>query len=91
MAEDKKYNEKITDEDKNMLGDKSGNLRNDSGDDQVLKNRKKTVDFEGKDLDMPGRKLPENKSKKTLKDEENQLYSLGGENHKDLEDDKDSG
>ena len=89
MAADKKYNERIKDDDKKILGDKSGNLRNDSGDDQVLKNRKNPIDFEGKDLDMPGRKLPENKSKKRLKDEENQLYSLGGENHEDLEDDID--
>lgn len=89
MAADKKYNEKITNEDKKILGDKSGNLRNDSGDDKFLKNRKKPIDFEGKDLDVPGRKLPENKSEKTLKDEENQLYSLGGENHEDLEDDAD--
>lgn len=85
MTKNKKYNENITDEDKKTLGDTSGNLRNDSGDDQMLKKRKKPVDFEGKDLDIPGRKLPKDKTKKTLKDEENQLYSLGGENHDDLE------
>lgn len=87
MTKNKKYNENITDEDKKAIGDKSGNLRNDSGDDQLLKNRKRPVDFEGKDLDIPGRKLPNDKTRKRLKDEENQLYSLGGENHKDLEQD----
>jgi hypothetical protein len=86
---DKKYNAEITKEDKKALGDKSGNLRNDGGDDSLLKNRKKPVDFEGKDLDVPGRKLPENKTKKKLKDEENQLYSLGGDEHEDLEEDTD--
>lgn len=87
MTKNKKYNENITEEDKKILGDKSGNLRNDSSDDQLLKNRKKPVDFEGKDLDIPGRKLPKNKTKKILKDEENQHYSLGGDNHDDLEKD----
>ena len=75
----KMYNSKITKEEKEVLGDKSGNLRNDEGDDQILKKRKKKVDFVGEDLDVPGRKLPKNKTNKTLKDEENQLYSLGNE------------
>ncbi len=73
--EKKSYNPEITKKDKNLIGSKTENLRSDSGDDQLLENRKKPVDFEGKDLDVPGRTLPENRRKKELKDEENQLYS----------------
>jgi len=78
MSDNKKqtsYNSKITKEDKELLGDKRGNLETDGGDDQQLRNRTKKVDFEGKDLDVPGRKLPEDRNRKQLKDEENQLYS----------------
>ena len=84
------YNSKITKADKEMLGDKAGNLRNDGGDDRILKKRKNEVDFAGEDLDVPGRKLPKNKTKKTLKDEENQLYSLGDEENENLEQDYNS-
>jgi hypothetical protein len=68
-------NPKITKENQNNLGDKKRNLRSDGGDDEQLKNRKRPVDFEGKDLDVPGRTLPEDRSNQKLKDEENQLYS----------------
>ncbi|MBK5209671.1 MAG: hypothetical protein JJE44_09230 [Flavobacteriaceae bacterium] len=84
MDKSKKYNEEVTKEDKAALSDKSGNLRNDQGDDRILKRRKRKVDFEGKDLDIPGRKLPVNRTKKIIKDEENQLYSLGNEDNEDL-------
>ena len=55
MKEDtKKYNSEITKEDLQALGDKAGNLRNDNGDDELLKN-KVTADFSGNDLDVfPG-------------------------------------
>lgn len=80
------YNSDITQHDKDILGDKHENLRRDGGDDQQLIDRKKQVDFEGEDLDVPGRTLPEDRTKKTLKDEENQLYSQGGESdNNDLE------
>ena len=58
-----------------MLGDKSGNLESDGGDDEQLKHRNKPFDFEGKDLDIPGRKLKDDREQEELKDEENQLYS----------------
>lgn len=82
--ENTKYNSDITKEDLQALGDKSGNLRNDNFDDELLKNKVNT-DFTGKDLDVPGRKLPKDKTKKTLKDEENQLYSFGSEQNENLE------
>ncbi|WP_047546426.1 hypothetical protein [Psychroserpens sp. Hel_I_66] len=79
------YNPEITKEDKKALGDKAGNLKTDLTDDELLKNREKPVDFTGKDLDVPGRDLPKNRTKLNLKDEENQLYSQGGESNEDLE------
>ena len=78
MSNDKKnngYNPNISKEEKKELGEKIENLRSDGGDDEQLKHRQRPVDFEGKDLDVPGRTLPEDRDKKELKDEENQLYS----------------
>jgi hypothetical protein len=69
----------ITKEDLLALGNKIQNLRSDDGDDAALVDRAEEVDFEGKDLDVPGRTLPDDKKNKSLKDEENQLYSQGGE------------
>lgn len=85
MKTDKKntnYNPNITKEDKDILGDRRGNLRTDGGEDEQLKHRKKPVDFEGEDLDVPGRTLPEDRKKK-LKDEENQLYSGDNDDNND--------
>lgn len=56
-AKENIYNSDITKEDLNTLGDKKGNLRNDAGDDRLLKDREKNVDFTGKELDVPNRKL----------------------------------
>ncbi len=78
------YNSEITKEDLQALGDKAGNLRNDNGDDELLKN-KVTKDFSGSDLDIPGRKTRKDVTKKNLKDEENQLYSIGSDDNDNLE------
>lgn len=69
------YNPNLTEEDKDLLGERKGNLRSDGGEDEQLKHRKRPVDFEGTDLDIPGRTLPEERNRGQLKDEENQLYS----------------
>lgn len=58
------------------------------GDDAVLGDRVYPVDFAGKDLDVPGSELDDRDELKGDEDEENNLYSLGGENHEDLEDDR---
>lgn len=79
------YNPNITESDEQILGDRSGNLRSDAFDDESLKNREEPVDFAGEDLDIPGRELPSQKTKKTFKDEENQLYSLGTAHNENLE------
>lgn len=83
--ENKKYNSDVTQEDLNALGAKKEHLRSDQGADQPLKDRERDVDFAGKDLDVPGRDLPSQKTKKTLKDEENQLYGQGGPGNDGLE------
>ncbi|WP_291960776.1 hypothetical protein [Maribacter sp.] len=79
------YNPDITNEDLQALGEKVKNIRTDNGDDSQLNSRDQKVDFAGKDLDVPGRSLPQNKKVNTLKDEENQLYSLGGAENENLE------
>ena len=92
MSKDKKkqkYNSDVTKEDLQALGDKKNHLRTDGGDDKILQNREKPVDFEAKNLDVPGRKVPINKKGKTPKDEENKHYSLGSDHNADLERDSD--
>ncbi|MEM5566164.1 hypothetical protein WNY78_13675 [Psychroserpens sp. AS72] len=79
------YNPEITEDDKKALGDKTGNLKTELSEDDILKNRERPADFTGKNLDIPGRTLPKNRSNSELKDEENQLYSQGGESNESLE------
>lgn len=83
------YDSDITQEDLNALGTRIKNTRTDLGDDQQLNKRKRDVDFAGSGLDVPGRNLPNNKTSKTVKDEENQLYSQGGSGNEDLERNRD--
>lgn len=78
------YNPDITEHDKDILN--QDNIHGDGGDDQQLKERKKPVDFTGKNLDIPG----SNEAKKGngpagLNDEENKLHSQGGESKNNLE------
>lgn len=47
-----------------------------------------TDDVSGSDLDVPGTELDDAQELLGSEDEENNAYSLGGENHKDLEEDK---
>lgn len=61
---------------------------NFEGDDAVLGDRAHPVDFAGKDLDVPGSELDDRDELRGDEDEENNLYSLGGENHEDLEEDR---
>ncbi|WP_046755683.1 hypothetical protein [Kordia jejudonensis] len=79
------YNSDITKDDLQALRDRTENVRSDGGDDRMLKDREKAVDFAGKDLDVPGRALSDTKKPSMLKDEENQLYSQGGDGNEDLE------
>lgn len=61
------------------------NIHGDGGDDQQLRERQKDVDFSGEDLDVPKPDSTKKKSGKELKDEENHLYSEGGERNENLE------
>jgi hypothetical protein len=58
------------------------------GDDAVLEGRAYPVDFTGQDLDVPGTELDDARELVGNEDEENNIYSLGGENHEDLEEDR---
>lgn len=78
------YNPNITEHDKDILS--QNNIHGDGGDDQQLRDRIKKVDFAGKDLDVPGRKQAK-KSKTGFRDEENQLFSQGGDDKDNLEED----
>lgn len=45
-------------------------------------------DLTGSDLDIPGAELDDEQENIGSEDEENNYYSLGGDNHEDLEEDK---
>jgi hypothetical protein len=45
-------------------------------------------DFSGSDLDIPGSELDDTFENAGIDDEENNYYSLGGDDHNDLEEDK---
>jgi len=78
------YNSNLTEHDKDIL--RQSNVHGDGGDDQQLRDRKKDVDFAGSDLDVPGREIAKKgHGPKGLKDEENGLYSQGGDSKDNLE------
>lgn len=75
----------VTEEDLQALGPKD--LSMDMGEDEQLKNRVWPVDFQGGDLDVPGSEDDDAREEVGAEDEENNPYSLGGDNHEDLEED----
>lgn len=75
----------LTDDDLKALGDE--NLNMDGGDDEQLRNRPFKTDFAGEDLDIPGSEDDDDMEDIGSEDEENNLYSIGGDNHDDLEED----
>lgn len=79
------YNSDVTEREKELLD--TENVHQDGGDDEILRDRKREADFEGKDLDIPGSdNAKKNHGPRGLKDEENDVYSQGGNNN-DLEED----
>jgi len=79
------YNSEITPQERERLNQE--NVHTDGGDDENLRKRKRKPDFEGKDLDVPySDKAKKNRGPNGLKDEENGMYSQGGNNN-DLEED----
>ncbi|WP_124980528.1 hypothetical protein [Nonlabens xiamenensis] len=85
MKKDKKYQSDVTEQDKEILGDRSGNLRNDGGDDRLLKHREEETDFAAEGLDIASRANSATKNPNPIKDEENKHYSVSGERHQNLE------
>jgi len=73
-------------EDMIALGPKD--LSMDGGDDELLAHRDMPVDFTGNDLDIPGTELDDESESVGSEDEENNSYSLGGDDHNDLEESK---
>jgi hypothetical protein len=75
----------LNDDDLEALGDP--NLSMDGGDDEQLKQRTHAADFSGEDLDVPGSEDDDTMEEIGSEDEENNIYSIGGDNHEDLEED----
>ena len=72
----------VTQEDLQALGPKDLSL--DMGEDEeLLKNRVWPVDMAGQDLDVPGSEEASDNTEETLEDEENDFYSLGGDQKED--------
>jgi hypothetical protein len=75
----------VTEED--MAAFESDELSTDGVDDEQLRKRTNPVNFSGDDLDIPGAELDDDMEEIGSEDEENNSYSLGGDNHNDLEED----
>ena len=76
----------ITKEDLEALGPRDLSL--DMGDDEnLLKHRVYPVDFAANDIDVPGSELDGDGESIGSEDEENHIYSIGGDSHEDLEED----
>jgi hypothetical protein len=76
----------VTSEDLEALGPEELSL--DMGADEELKHRSRPVDFTAKDLDIPGSELDDASEANGSEDEENNSYSIGGDDHNDLEENK---
>jgi hypothetical protein len=75
----------LTKEDYEALGPRDLSL--DGGDDEQLKHRVWPVDFAARDIDVPGSELDDRNEMLGSEDEENNSYSLGGDEKENLEDD----
>lgn len=75
----------LTEEDFQALGAKKKNLRNDGGDDEMLRDRKKPADFAAEDLDIPGEELDNAQERRGSEDEENNHYSLGTDHNENVD------
>ena len=53
-----------------------------------VQNNNSSRDVLGNDLDVPGSELDDADEKVGSEDEENNYYSIGGDNHEDLEEDQ---
>jgi hypothetical protein len=79
----------VTAEEKRLL--ESDELSEDLGEDEELRTRVWNVDVSGEDLDVPGSELDDEEEVIGEEDEENNLYSLGGDRYEDMEQSHDPG
>jgi hypothetical protein len=70
---------RVTKEDLEALGPEDDNLRDDGGDDELLLERSRRVDFSGDELDVPGSELDDEQERIGSEDEENNSYSQSDE------------
>lgn len=78
----------VTKEDLMALGEQG--LSMDDGDDEVLRTKTYPLEADDTDLDIPGAELDDESELIGSEDEENNYYSLGGDNHENLEEDRSS-
>jgi len=83
-AEMEKMEADVTEEDIMLLGPKDQDM--DLGEDEEFQNPDVVLSATGEDLDVPGGELDDRNEEIGEEDEENNYYSLGGDNHSDLED-----
>ena len=67
----------------NVLEMKASNLKNEKLNEKDFKQ-----DKSGSDLDVPGSEIDDDQENIGNEDEENNYYSLGGDNHNDLEENR---
>jgi len=69
----------------------SDQLSEDMGEDEELRKRVWSVEMSGQDLDVPGTELDDEAENVGEEDEENNIYSLGGDRHENMEQEHDPG
>ena len=73
----------LTSEDQLILGPKEGDA--DMGDDEMVRGKIQPIGGADEELDIPGAELDDENEALGEEDEENNYYSLGGDNHENLE------
>lgn len=76
----------VTAEDLLLLGEKDQDM--DMGEDEEIKRVASLLDQTGDELDIPGTELDDANESIGEEDEENNYYSLGGDNHENLEENR---
>jgi hypothetical protein len=75
---------------KNIDPEDLSGIKESNKNDKTGKNNEKDFieDASGSDLDVPGSELDDNQENIGSEDEENNYYSIGGDDHEDLDEDK---
>ncbi|HYV92517.1 MAG TPA: hypothetical protein VE978_12055 [Chitinophagales bacterium] len=79
----------VSEDEKQFL--EADELSEDMGEDGELRTRVWAVDMAGQDLDVPGTELDDEAEDAGIEDEENNIYSIGGDRHEGLEEANDRG